>query len=267
LGGLVKKLVLGCHTQFNRLICLPLYSAHEIELLPEIGTALLLFALGLEFSLKDLKPVKKVALIGTPIQILLTIGLGVGIGQTMGWDWRSSLWLGAFISLSSTMVILKTMMNQGWLGTLSSKVMIGMLIIQDLAIVPMMIVLPQLNNPVVGLPSLGFAALKAAAFIAAMILLGTKLLPPLMAHISDLYALVLTSAILTMILTPIISGRTARLYSLKKRWFQREALDTCNLPEAGLGGHVVIVGGGRVGSHASADSGNRSSAIYGHSTP
>ena len=84
------------------------------------------------------------------------------------------------------MVILKTLMNQGWLGTLSSKVMIGMLIVQDLAVVPLMIILPQLNNPSVGLPVLGFAALKAAAFILGMLLLGTKLLPLLMGHIARL---------------------------------------------------------------------------------
>ena len=94
-----------------------LTSVHEIELLAEIGVALLLFALGLEFSLKDLKPVKMIALIGTPIQIILTIGMGYGIGQLMGWDAKSSLWLGALVSLSSTMVLLKTLMNQGWLGT------------------------------------------------------------------------------------------------------------------------------------------------------
>ena len=108
------------------------------------------------------------------------------------------LWLGALISLSSTMVILKTLMNQGWLGTLSIKVMIGMLIVQDLAVVPMMIILPQLNNPSVGLPILGFAALKAVAFIIAMILLGTRLLPLLMAHIAklgsqDLFLLAITA--------------------------------------------------------------------------
>ena len=63
-----------------------LTSVNEIELLAEIGVALLLFALGLEFSLKDLKPVKKIALIGTPIQIMLTIGMGYGIGKLMGLD-------------------------------------------------------------------------------------------------------------------------------------------------------------------------------------
>jgi K+:H+ antiporter len=385
LGYIAAGVILGPHTGG-----LTISNTHEIELLAEIGIALLLFALGLEFSLKDLKPVKKVALIGTPIQIALTIGLGYMIGRLMGWEWKASLWLGALISLSSTMVILKTLMNQGWLGTLSSKVMIGMLIVQDLAVVPMMVILPQLNNPAVGLPALGLAALKAGAFIAGMILLGTRLLPGLMAHIaklgsrelfmlaitaiglgvgyvthlvglsfafgafvagmvlsesdyghqalsdiiplrdlfgllfftsvgmlldpaflmahlwqvvtlvlvvgigkslifasiarifnygnviplavglglfqigefsfvlarvgvstnsidSDLYSLVLTAAIMTMALTPIISGQTAKIYALKKRLFRHEPLESSNIPDAGLRNHVIIAGGGHVG--------------------
>jgi len=385
LGYIAAGVLLGPHTGGFSIT-----NTHDIELLAEIGIALLLFALGLEFSLKDLKPVKKVALVGTPIQIMLTIGLGYGVGKLTGLDWKSSLWLGAMISLSSTMVLLKTLMNQGWLGTLSSKVMIGMLIVQDLAVVPMMIILPQLNNPAVGIPALGLAALKAGAFISGMVVLGTRLLPRLMAHIAklgsrelfllaittiglgigyvthlvglsfafgafvagmvlsesdfghqalsdiiplrdlfgllfftsvgmlldptflldnigevillvlvvsigkglifaflarlfnygnviplavglglfqigefsfvlarvgistdsishDLYSLVLTSAILTMVLTPFVSGQTARLYSLKKRWFHHEALESSNIPEVGLADHVVIAGGGRVG--------------------
>jgi len=386
IGYIAAGIILGPHTGG-----VTVSNIQEIEKLAEIGVALLLFALGLEFSLKDLKPVKKVALVGTPIQIILTIGLGFGIGHLTGWEWRDSLWLGACISLSSTMVILKTLMNQGWLGTLSSKVMIGMLIVQDLAVVPLMIILPQLNNPSVGLPALGFAALKAAAFIAGMLLLGTRLLPLLMGHIAklgsrelfllaiaaiglgvgyvthlvglsfafgafvagmvlsesdyghqalsdiiplrdlfgllffasvgmlfdpvflmdhlvevvvlvaavsfgkgiifallakvfrygnviplavglglfqvgefsfvlatvgvstnsighDLYSLILTTAILTMILTPLVSSQTARLYSLKKRFFRHEPLETLNIPETGLRQHAVIVGAGRVGS-------------------
>ncbi len=181
LGYIVAGVILGPHTGGLTVSDIP-----EIERLAEIGVALLLFGLGLEFSLKDLRPVKKIALIGTPIQMIATIGLGFGIGSFMGWEWRPSLWLGAIISLSSTMVILKTLMNQGRLGTLSSKVMIGMLIVQDLAVIPMMVILPQLNDPAVGLPALGLAALKAAAFIVGMVLLGTRLLPRLMTHIARL---------------------------------------------------------------------------------
>ncbi len=62
-----------------------------------------------------------------------------------------------------------------------------------------------------------------------------------------LYSLVLTVAILTMALTPIVSGQTARLYSLKKRLFRHEPLETLNIPDEGLRNHVVIAGGGRVG--------------------
>jgi len=367
-----------------------LTSVHEIELLAEIGVALLLFALGLEFSLKDLKPVRMIALIGTPIQIILTIAMGYGIGQMMGWDAKSSLWLGALVSLSSTMVLLKTLMNQGWLGTLSSKVMVGMLIVQDLAVVPLIVLLPMLNDPSLGWISLEIAILKTVVFLAGMILFGTRLLPLIMRYIAHLgsrelfllaitaiglgvgyltylvglsfafgafvagmvlsesdyghqalsdiipvrdlfgllffasvgmllnpvflldhwqqvlilvlivslgkgiifallarifkygnvvplavglglfqvgefsfvlaqvgvstnsishevYSLVLTTAIITMFLTPLISGQTARLYALRKRWFKHEPLDSINFPKSGFRNHVIIVGGGRVG--------------------
>ncbi len=157
---------------------------HEIERLAEIGVALLLFALGLEFSLKELAPVRKIALIGTPIQILLTIAFGYGLGLYFGWSPVESLWLGSLISLSSTMVTLKTLMNRGLLGTLSSRVMIGMLIVQDIAVVPLMIILPQLSNPAAGLPILAFAVVKSAAFLVIMFYLGTRLLPRLLAYIA-----------------------------------------------------------------------------------
>jgi CPA2 family monovalent cation:H+ antiporter-2 len=64
---------------------------------------------------------------------------------------------------------------------------------------------------------------------------------------NDLYSLVLTATILSMVLTPLISGQTAKIYSLKKRWFHHEKLETSNIPDKGYRGHVIIAGGGRVG--------------------
>jgi monovalent cation:H+ antiporter-2, CPA2 family len=157
----------------------------NIEKLAEIGIALLLFALGLEFSFRELKPVRTIALFGTPLQIVLTMLYGFGIGQLFGWSWTSSVWFGALISLSSTMIILKTLENQGLMGTLSSRVMIGVLIIQDLAIVPMLIILPQLNNIQTGLSILLIAAVKAAVFLLAIIFIGTKIIPRLMRFIAN----------------------------------------------------------------------------------
>jgi CPA2 family monovalent cation:H+ antiporter-2 len=369
--------------------------AHDIELLAEIGVALLLFALGLEFSLKDLRPVRRVALIGTPVQVLLTMALGYGLGSLLGWEWRQSVWFGAMIALSSTVIVLKTLAAQGRMGTLSSRVMIGMLIIQDLAVVPLMIILPQLNTPDRLLPSLAWAAVKAAAFLALMILAGTRFIPWLMRRVArwhsrelfllavtaiglgvgyvtylfglsfafgafvaglvisesdyshqalsdiiplrdifgllffvsvgmlldpgfllanwqtvllvvvvvslgkalifgiltslfgygnvvplavaltlfqvgefsfvlarvglstnsisqDLYSLVLTVAIITMVLTPLASGQTARLYAYRQRRYRREPVQTVNLPKAGLAGHALIAGGGRVGQYVAA---------------
>ncbi len=151
---------------------------HNIELLAEIGVALLLFALGLEFSLKDLQPVRRIALIGAPLQIGLSIAFGFGVGQLLfGWEWRTALWFGGLIALSSTMVTLKTLSSQGVLGTLASRVMIGMLIMQDLAVVPLMILLPALNDIEQSFPALGWAALRAVLFLVIMILVGTRLMP------------------------------------------------------------------------------------------
>ncbi|MCA9599117.1 MAG: cation:proton antiporter [Myxococcales bacterium] len=193
LGYILAGIAVGPHTGG-----ITVSSTTDIEHLAEIGVALLLFGLGLEFSLKKLAPVRKVALLGAPLQMLLTIGFGFGFGRLLGFDSLSSLWLGALVSLSSTMVLLKALMSQGWLGTLSSRVMLGMLIVQDLAVVPLMITLPKLDEPGFGLSSLGIAALKAAAFLGAMFLLGTRLLPAILKWVAragskELFVLAVTT--------------------------------------------------------------------------
>lgn len=163
---------------------LPITALHEIEKLAEIGVALLLFTLGLEFSFRDLKQVRAVALIGGPIQIILTMVLGFFLGQSLGYGRMESFWLGGVVSLSSTMVILKTLMSQGRIGTLSSRVMIGILLVQDLAFVPLMIVLPKLGSDGGGLLDIGKSLLMATVFIAVMVILGTRTIPRFMRFIA-----------------------------------------------------------------------------------
>ncbi|MFZ5573431.1 MAG: cation:proton antiporter [Thermodesulfobacteriota bacterium] len=179
LGYILAGVLVGPHTGG-----VTVSGVHEIEMLAEIGIALLLFALGIEFSISELKPVRHIALFGTPIQLLLTIGFGYGIGLGLGMEWTAALWFGALISISSTMVLLKTLENQGWMGTLSSRVMIGMLIVQDLAVVPMMIILPRLGDPRTGLPALGMAALKAVLFLTLMIVIGTRIIPRILKSVA-----------------------------------------------------------------------------------
>jgi monovalent cation:H+ antiporter-2, CPA2 family len=160
-------------------------NVHQIELLAEIGVALLLFTIGLHFSLRELTPVRRIAVLGTPVQMALTIAFGYGLGRLLlDLGWVESVWLGALLSLSSTAVVLKTLGEQGVLGTLSARVMIGMLIVQDLAIVPLLTVLPVLKDVGEGLPELGLALLKATVFIAAMLFLGSRVLPLLLGRLA-----------------------------------------------------------------------------------
>ena len=158
---------------------------HQIELLAEIGVALLLFTIGLHFPLGELAPVRRIALIGTPIQMLLTIAFGYGIGRYFGFGPSEAVWFGALVSLSSTAIVLKTLSEQGVLGTLSSRVIIGMLIVQDIAVVPLLILLPELENVGEGLPELGIAAIQATLFIAGMAIFGTRVFPWLMARVAS----------------------------------------------------------------------------------
>jgi CPA2 family monovalent cation:H+ antiporter-2 len=163
---------------------LTVVNVHDIEQLAELGVALLLFSLGLELSFRELKPVRAVALGGATIQIIVTIALGLTLGLSLGWAWRPALWFGALISLSSTMVALKTIQAQGRRGTLSSRVMFGILVVQDLAVVPLMIVLPELSDPAGGLVRIGAAALRATLLLGVIVLVATRLVPRLLAFVA-----------------------------------------------------------------------------------
>ncbi|MCS6825248.1 MAG: cation:proton antiporter, partial [Caldilinea sp.] len=118
----------------------------DVALLAEIGVALLLFTLGIEFSLKELQPVRRIALFGVPLQILLTVAFGYGIGQALGLDWVSSIWFGAVISTSNTMIVLKLLAGRGLMGTLSSRVMLGIFVVQDLCMMAAMLILPYIGG-------------------------------------------------------------------------------------------------------------------------
>ncbi len=179
LGYILAGVVVGPHTDG-----ITVSNIHDIELLAEIGVALLLFALGLEFNLGRMGKVRTIALAGTTIQILVTMAFGFGIGRLLGWPEYESLWFGAIVALSSTMVILKTLLEQGRLGSLAGRIMMSMLIVQDLAVVPMLIILPTLQNLDAGLPALGRAIVRAALFLTLMIYGGTRLMPVILRQVA-----------------------------------------------------------------------------------
>jgi CPA2 family monovalent cation:H+ antiporter-2 len=158
--------------------------AEGIEQLAELGVVLLLFSLGLEVSFGELAAVRGVALGGASLQLALTIGFGAGLAGALGLSWQAAIWFGALIALSSTMVALKTLQAQGRLGTLSSRVMLGMLVVQDLAVVPLMVVLPELSRSGVGWTGVLLATGRAFLLLGVTVVVATRVVPRLMAAIA-----------------------------------------------------------------------------------
>lgn len=145
----------------------------SIDNLANIGVVLLLFAIGLEFSLKELLRLGKITVFGGIAQIVLTSAVGFGLGRVVGLSLTGSVFFGFIISLSSTMVVLKLLMDRGEIDTTHGRIMLGILLVQDLSVVPMMVVMPAFGGGMSGLwVSLGIALAKAVGFIVVMIALG-----------------------------------------------------------------------------------------------
>ena len=179
LGYLLAGIAVGPHVG-----AVTLSDPQNLERLAEIGVTLVLFGLGLELSLQDLRPVRRVALIGTPLQMLLTIAFGVPLGRALGFGWTESIWLGALVSFSSTLVVLKTLQSQGRMGTLSSRVMIGILVAQDLAFIPLLFLLPALSGPSAGSGELLLWGVKAAALLTVLLVGGARIIPALIGWVA-----------------------------------------------------------------------------------
>jgi CPA2 family monovalent cation:H+ antiporter-2 len=152
----------------------------DIQVLSEVGVALLLFALGVEFSLKDLLRVRTIALGGGSLQILLTILLGGGLAYYTGWvdTLPKAIFLGAVLSLSSTAVVLKSLIERNEVQTVHGQVMLAILIVQDLGLGLMLAVLPVLTQPseAIGL-ALIHAVLKVLLFLGIAIVAGKWIIP------------------------------------------------------------------------------------------
>lgn len=152
----------------------------NIQVLAEVGVALLLFALGVEFSLQDLLRMRTIALGGGTLQILSTILLGGGLAYATGWveTIPKAIFLGAVLSLSSTAVVLKSLIERNELQTAFGQIMLAILIVQDLSLGVMLAILPALSQPpeTIGLAVLA-AVLKALLFIGASIAVGKWVMP------------------------------------------------------------------------------------------
>jgi CPA2 family monovalent cation:H+ antiporter-2 len=139
LGYVVAGLILSPLTPGPRV-----HDVHVFELMAEIGVVLLMFSVGIKFSIPDLLRVKWIALVGAPLGVLVLVGIGVGIGRLMGWPLLQSLAVGCIVSVASTMVLMRLLMDRGELNTESGRVMIALTLVEDLVVVILTVLLPGL---------------------------------------------------------------------------------------------------------------------------
>lgn len=157
----------------------------QVNTIAEIGVILLLFAVGVEFSFSRLSSIRNVALFGGLLQIAITAAFGALIGRLLGWSFSASIFFGFLIALSSTMVVLKLLSERGDLDTIYGRIILGILIVQDISLVPLIVILPALARPIGSvLPELGFAIFKAVVFLLVMFYGGTRLIPWIMAKVA-----------------------------------------------------------------------------------
>jgi len=145
----------------------------NVEILATIGVVLLMFTLGVEFSLRTLKNVGNVVILGGVAQVMVTAFLGIGLAMFTGYSNQEAFLFGLFVSVSSTTIVLKILRDRGELGTSHGRVMTGILLIQDLGVVPMMAIIPAMGSSGSELASdVGWALLKAVIFLGSTIILG-----------------------------------------------------------------------------------------------
>ena len=131
-GFLAAGIVLGPHALSF------MHDVHQVELLAEVGVILLLFTLGLEFSLEALAQLRRQVLLGGGLQVAITLLLVLPVAFLFG-EWRQALLIGSLVALSSTVIVLKLLSDRGEMDTPHGRAALGILLFQDLLVIPMML--------------------------------------------------------------------------------------------------------------------------------
>ncbi|NJD30179.1 MAG: sodium:proton antiporter [Chloroflexi bacterium] len=160
--------------------------------LAELGVILLMFGVGIHFSIRDLLAVRSIAIPGAVGQSLVATALGVLLGVALGWGLVGGLVLGLSISVASTVVLLRALMERGELDTQQGRIAVGWLIVEDLFTVGVLVLLPPIAPLLQGesgdllapLAGVGLALAKAAVFAALMVVVGGKVVPAVLAVVA-----------------------------------------------------------------------------------
>ena len=154
--------------------------------LAEIGVMLLMFGVGLHFSLDDLLAVRKIAVPGAVVQMTVATALGMGLAHWWGWNLGGALVFGLSLSCASTVVLLRALETRGVLDTANGRIAVGWLIVEDLAMVLVLVLLPPLGGWLAGRggadveslwKTLGITLLQVGGFVALMLVVGRRFFP------------------------------------------------------------------------------------------
>jgi len=154
--------------------------------LAELGVMLLMFGVGLHFSIGDLLAVRRIAVPGAIVQIIAATGMGVAVATLWGWGLVASLVFGVALSVASTVVLLRALENLGQLESFNGRIAVGWLVVEDLAMVIVLVLLPPLATALTGTGatdvqqvarSIATTLLQVAAFVALMLVVGRRLFP------------------------------------------------------------------------------------------
>lgn len=157
--------------------------------LAEIGVMLLMFGVGLHFSLNDLLSVRRIALPGAALQMMVATGLGMGLATYWGWSVGGALVFGLSLSVASTVVLLKALETRGVLDSVNGQIAVGWLVVEDLAMVLVLVLLPALsgwlggNSPAADSAqgdvwtTLAITLAQVAAFVVLMLVVGRRFFP------------------------------------------------------------------------------------------
>jgi CPA2 family monovalent cation:H+ antiporter-2 len=184
-GYLVAGVMVGPHT---------IGFVADVELAPqlaEVGVILLMFGVGLHFSLADLMKVRRIAVPGALVQIAAATGLGWGLGRLLGMDDLEAVLMGFALSVASTVVLLRALEERRQVKAEVGRIAMGWLIVEDLVIVLALVILPLLVSgageaatPLMLAQSISWTLLKVAGFVAFMLVVGTRVLPWLLVRIA-----------------------------------------------------------------------------------
>ena len=150
----------------------------------DIGVMLLLFTLGIEFSLERVRRLASLFLVGGAVQVGLTTGIVAGVVAAFGVEWRTAVFTGLLVSLSSTAIVLKVLAERRATTSPVGNVSVALLIFQDLAIVAMVLAVPLLGGEITGPTDVLIAFAKAAGIVVAVIVVARTLVPAVLRYVS-----------------------------------------------------------------------------------